>query len=137
MNLFQPISSIMTAELITVTDDTPVQRLKNMFTSKGVHHILVEDANRQLLGVISTEDFLRTAHFPVKEEQLLARHIMTATPTTIKKSAPIHQAVEIFLDSYFRCLPVLDHKDCLAGIITPYDILSLMAGNIKPQTFEL
>ena len=97
----------------------------------------MEDANRQLLGVISTEDFLRTAHFPVKEEQLLARHIMTATPTTIKKNAPIHQAIELFLDSYFRCLPVLDHKGKLAGIITPYDVLSMMVSNIESQTFEL
>jgi CBS domain-containing protein len=137
MNLSKPVSTIMTSELITVPDDTPLKKLKNMFKRKGVHHILVEDADRQLLGVVSTEDFVRSAHFPVKEEELLARHIMTATPTTVKKETTIHEVLELFLDNYFRCLPVLDQTNRLAGIVTPYDVMALMAGRVEAETFEL
>lgn len=127
----------MTSELITVPDNTPVSKLKNMFKRKGVHHILVEDNDRQLLGVISTEDFLRSAHFPVNENNLFARHIMTATPTTVNKEATIFQVLEMFLDNYFRCLPVIDHTKRLAGIVTPYDIMALVAGRVETQIFEL
>ncbi len=127
----------MSTDLTVVQDHTPVIQLKNKFQRRGIHHILVEDEAQQLMGIISTEDLLRTAHFPVNEDQLLARHIMTAKPTTVSQDLSVQSAIEIFLDNYFRALPVINEQEKLVGIITPYDILARLAGRTTAQNYSI
>ncbi len=135
MDLSASVKTIMSSDLVTVDSTTPVKVLKTKFKRRGIHHILVDDEHDNLLGIISTEDLLRTAHFPVKEELLLAKHIMTVSPVKVHLDASIKSAIEIFLDNYFRAIPIVDAEEKLVGIITPYDVLAALDGRLAIENF--
>jgi CBS domain-containing protein len=136
MNPYDEVGKIMTTDLVTVTDYTPVTQLKDMFTQRNIHHILVEN-NTELLGIISQVDLARAAHFSMPDNQLTAKHIMTASPESIRANLPIQQVVDYFLDNRFRAIPVVNKDKLLIGIVTPYDIMSTLMDNFKEENEEL
>jgi len=52
----RPVSEIMTTDLVTVTPETPVAELVEMFAREGVRRLLVVDAEGLLVGVIGWKD---------------------------------------------------------------------------------
>jgi len=123
LNLADEVSSIMTTELTTVQDNTPYEALKNLFSGRGIHHVLVENKAGELQGIISTEDMSRSRHFVLFEDKIEAQHIMTAKPTEVRPDTPIRKVLELFLDNRFRALPVVNEDNVLIGVVTPFDIM--------------
>ena len=117
------IKEIMSKDLITVSQGDLLGKFKNHFSRRGIHHILVEDENRSLVGIISTEDMNRAYRFSLMEDKVTAEHIMTKNPTTLTEEMPILDAVNLFLMHQYRALPVLDKTGALTGIVTTYDLL--------------
>jgi CBS domain-containing protein len=113
-----------------------VSKLKDLLDRRLMHHILVENKVGELLGIISTVDLARTTHFPFREEQLLAKHIMTVSPFTVTKDTSIKKVIDYFLDNRFRVIPVLDEKDILIGVVTPYDIMSMVMNNFEKEELK-
>jgi len=117
------IKEIMSKDLITVRESDPLDKFKNHFSRRGIHHILVEDENQALAGIISTEDMNRVYRFALINDKVTAEHIMTKNPTTLKEDMPILDAVNLFLMHQYRALPVLDKTGALTGIVTTYDLM--------------
>ena len=53
------VEDAMTAELVTVGPDAPVDEVARTMLDQRVHRVLVADAERSLLGVITSFDVLR------------------------------------------------------------------------------
>ena len=126
MDFQTTILEIMTTDLCTVTPKTTVEDFKHLFERRGFHHIPVEDENRKLVGIISTEDIKRVSRFFVSPESLLAEHVMTPGPMTIREDTTIVEAVQFFVEHQVRSLPVVDAKGDFVGLVTPYDLLKEM-----------
>ncbi len=120
------IKEIMTTDLVTVSPETKVNDFRSYFERRGFHHLPVQDETGELEGIISSEDITRTGHFVTPSKSLLAKHIMTVSPTTIDENTSIVEAVKVFLNHQFRALPVVNAKRDFVGIITPYDLMKEM-----------
>lgn len=136
MNIYNQVGEIMTSDLTTVTGDTPITELKNKFKRRSIHHILVENNIGELLGIISTEDFTRAAHFPIPDNKLLARHIMTASPVNVSDETPIKKVIDLFLENRFRAIPIVDKNEVLIGVVTPYDIMATLVESSKKESID-
>lgn len=123
MNFDTTIFQIMSTDLTTVGAQAKVKDFKGLFKRREFHHLPVEDENRNLIGIISTEDINRTARFITNPDTLLAEHIMTPSPLTIKSDTKILDGVKFFLENQVRALPVLDKSGEFVGLITPYDLM--------------
>ncbi len=123
MDLDLSIATIMQSSLVTVKQDTPIKEIEPLFERRGIHHLLVEDADRQLLGVISSEDIARKASTAPLPEGHEARHLMTPYPIRVTINTPIRAALEIFLENRIRSLPVVNENGIAVGMVTPYDFL--------------
>jgi len=55
----EPVTRIMTRELITVSPGTPAFEASLIFSRHNIHHLPVVDAAQQLRGIVSTSDLLR------------------------------------------------------------------------------
>ncbi|MEO1258574.1 MAG: CBS domain-containing protein [Bacteroidota bacterium] len=132
MNPNNPISSIMTTKLVTVTPNDFLARVTKIFESNGFHHIpVVADGNR-LVGIISKEDFQKmnfyffdkmTSEDGTKaKEGLRASDIMTPYPLSIDPDDSIGLAADIFLANRFHALPVIEDKE-LVGLVTSHDLI--------------
>lgn len=123
MQLNESVTTIMQTDLITVPRDAPYEKLKQLLSRRGVHHLLVEDTDRQLIGIVSTEDLTKRdniAPFPRGHE---AQHLMTPAPIKLNTETTLGEAVDILLENKIRSLPVVDHNGVAMGIVTPYDFL--------------
>ena len=126
MDFQTTILEIMTTDLCTVTPKTTVEDFKHLFQRRKFHHIPVEDENRKLVGIISTEDVNRASRYVVSPDSLLAEHIMTPNPFTIREDTTIVEAIRFFIEHQVRSLPVVNDADEFVGLITPYDLMKEM-----------
>ncbi len=146
MNPNQSISKVMTKELITVHPDDSVKKVETIFKKNRFHHIPVVEANNELVGIISKEDFMRlgfvlslntTGETWTKNEftAWCARDIMTKYPVFLEPEDTLGLAADMFLANKFHALPILDDGE-LVGIITTHDLISYAFNSPVPQKTE-
>jgi CBS domain-containing protein len=124
MKLHDNVTVLMQTDLITVQRDTPIEKVQELLSRRGVHHLLVEDDDGQLLGIVSTADLRKRASvapFPRGHE---AQHLMTPAPIKIDTSTTLLEALDLFLENNIRSLPVVNSEGVAHGIVTPYDFLA-------------
>src|SRR5271169_3999934 len=96
---------IMTARVVSVEIDDPLEVVKQIFDSVKFHHLLVVDAGKKLCGVISDRDLLRALSPYVGTVSENARdlatlkkrvhQIMTRKPITLPPEAAVSDAVNL------------------------------------------
>ena len=138
MNIFAPISSLMTehSHLVTVAPEESLTKVKEIFDNHKFHHIPVVHF-REIVGLVSKTDFEHfmggASHYAedslvnnTRLERSTVKEIMT---TRLGKVAPddrINVALEVFLVNRFHALPVVENGE-LVGIITPFDIMKALS----------
>lgn len=145
MNIFSPISSIMTGhkQLITVDPEESLKKVKEIFDNHKFHHIPVVHF-REIVGIISRSDFDYfmggASHFEedrfvneLRLERTLASEIMVKRLGKVAPDDRINVALEIFMINRFHALPVVDDGD-LVGILTPYDIMAALAKQVPADS---
>lgn len=134
--LKNPVSQIMTKDLLTLGPEDNLLQAKEIFENNKVHHIPVVNY-RKLLGLISKSDFLLYVNstndernLDIKNDQKLAftkaKQLMVSRLGKLEPHDRIEVAIDIFLENYFHCLPVVEGED-LVGIVTPFDILKYVS----------
>ena len=70
-NLDQPVSALMTRELVTVTPGVNVDEAKRLLHKHRIEKLLVVDGSGKLVGLITIKDILQADKYPlaVKDEQ--------------------------------------------------------------------
>ncbi|MBK6699430.1 MAG: CBS domain-containing protein [Saprospiraceae bacterium] len=132
MNVKEPISTIMTRNLVTLTPEDDLLEVKNIFQNNAIHHIPVVHF-RDLVGLVSKSDFLLYANsisdssnIEIQEDQKLkftkVKQIMVTRLGKLEPEDRIEVAIDVFLKNYFHCLPVVKDGE-LMGLVTPFDIL--------------
>ena len=132
MNVFAPVSNIMSKKLITVNPADSLLSVQALFEKHNIHHIPVV-RHKTLVGLISKQDVLAySGHFSKQEDDRFintsrlghttASDIMTTHLATLEEDDRINVALEVFSINRFHALPVLKDGE-LTGILTPFDIL--------------
>lgn len=133
--LSMKVKDLMTVDIVAVGVDTNLLRVKEIFDSNSFHHLPVVK-NGLVVGIISKSDLLLMMDWgvrlgikgsEVRNELLLksnlAADIMTQKVMTVLPNDTLQYCLDVFLENYFRALPVVDEERNLRGIITSYDIL--------------
>lgn len=132
MDLKAPVSTIMKTQLVTVSEEDELEKIRDLFYTFGFHHLPVVQY-KSLKGLISLSDisFLVDPK-PVELESIKAalidtsdikaKHLMQTHLAKLDPDDRISLAIDIFLNNNFHCLPVVN-GDELVGLVTPNDIL--------------
>jgi acetoin utilization protein AcuB len=141
----RPVSEIMSTKLITVIPTDTLGKVKEIFETYNIHHILVV-RHLELVGMISKTDFYKAIHGArlenaevaaaenavifgkYKAEDLMTKHVSKITP-----SEKIGTAAEIFLENYFHAIPVVNNEGELKGIVTTYDLIKVYFHEAYPN----
>ena len=130
-----PISTIMTAEVITVKPNDSLEKAETLFKKYKIRHIPVVDKKR-LVGMLSMNDLLRIsfADGAFREEEDVSSSIyeMFTIPqlmrnrlTTVEPDNSIREVAEIFVESEYHSLPVVQGES-LVGIVTTTDLIKYL-----------
>lgn len=118
----EPVSMIMTSNLITVHPDESMEVVLKIFKENRIHHLpIVRDG--KLVGLITTSDLLwMNRHFD-EYEGVKAKDVMSKKIATLESDAKVGTAAQIFLKNWFHALPIIDKNGNLKGIVTSFDVL--------------
>jgi acetoin utilization protein AcuB len=114
----------MTRQLITVTPEQSFGEAVGIMANRPYRHILVIRPDGRLAGVISDRDLLRKIAATTDWKTKSVEEIMTRKVLTVRPETPLSVAAQEIVARRINCLPVLDEKDKLCGIITSTDLLN-------------
>lgn len=145
MNIFAPISSLMTSheKLVTVNPEDSLSKVKDIFDQHKFHHIPVVHF-REIVGLISKTDFEHfiggASHYDedrfvnnLRMERTLAKDIMTKRLGKVAPDDRINVALEVFLINRFHALPVVENNE-LVGMLTPFDIMTALSKQVPADS---
>jgi CBS domain-containing protein len=116
------LRELMTAEVVTVTLDTPFKELAGLMAIHKVSALPVLGPGGHVAGVVSEIDLLRKDQFQ-DDPGRAARDVMTSPAVTVAPDATIVEAARLMDRHRIRRLIVVGEDGLLAGIVTPRDLL--------------
>ena|SRR2546428_7967192 len=128
--LWENVSEVMSKNLVTLSPETQIPQIQEMFKKHDFNAFPVIDGNRNLVGIVSKTNYLRVFtmgySFSVSKLQMLwaktAADIMSKGIYTIKPNSKLVDAANIMVENNFRSVPVVEGKK-LVGMITSTDII--------------
>lgn len=131
------IQEVMTRKVITVSEDDTLSAVEEKLRKHGIRHLPVVDSRNHVVGIFTHHDFARcVAARPTEEgyvylkeelDQFILNRVMTPGPVTLKETDTLQMAVEIMARDKYGCIPVVDEKNVLSGIISQIDVLRMLA----------
>jgi CBS domain-containing protein len=129
----EPVSKIMSTNVITVHHGDPVSKVRQIIREHGVHHIPVV-SGQKLIGIVTHSDMLRvsfSAAFNTDERAVDAtldhtmklENLMQKDPVSVKESASIREAAQLLVQGNFHSVPVVSDGQKLVGIVTSTDLI--------------
>jgi predicted transcriptional regulator len=129
----EPVSKIMTSDVITLNHTDNLATAEQLFKENNIRHIPVVSGT-SIIGILSLTDLLRisfadaasegavdtTVYNLFTLEQVMAKNIVSISP-----EATIKEAAEILSKKEFHALPVVNDGE-LAGIVTTTDMINYL-----------
>lgn len=128
-----PISHLMSRNVITVHHGDPISKVRALVREHGVHHIPVVNGD-QIVGIIAWSDILRVSFgdaFNTDERTvdatldhtLTLEQVMKKDPVTLPETGTVREAAEILAKSDFHSLPIVSGSSKLVGMVTSTDLI--------------
>ena len=131
------VEDYMTTDLFTVHEEESVEFVARLMDWQKIRHVLVEDEQHRLVGLVSHRTLLR--HMAERKERpeggVPVSEIMVGEPISVSPDRPTPEAVELMREHEIGALPVV-REDRLVGIITEQDFIEI-AGNLLDETLGL
>jgi acetoin utilization protein AcuB len=139
------VKEYMTTKLVSVEMDDTLAAVREIFQNTGFHHLLVID-DGAVVGVLSDRDLLRhlspyvgTVAETQRDAATLNKHVhqvMARHPVTLSPESELAEVLEKFRQKDVTCLPVVDARGKVVGIVTWRDMLKLMGAVLLPAAAE-
>ena len=127
----EPISSIMSKDLVTLNLDDSLYSAEKRMKVNHIRHMPVVDGE-ELIGLISLSDLQRVSFIDAYSKEgtedtpvynmLSIRDLMIKNPLTASPKTTILEVSKLLASKEFHSLPVVDDGK-LVGIITTTDLL--------------
>jgi CBS domain-containing protein len=121
----QIVGELMTRDVVSLKETQNLAQAEEMLQLHRIRHLPVLREGK-LVGLITHRDLLRAVarHTSAPASQpLWAADIMTRDVETVRADTPLKDAVGLMLEHKYGCLPVVDARGCLLGILTEADLV--------------
>ena len=134
MKRSEPISNIMTKDVITLTLNDNLFEAEKLFKQHHIRHIPVID-NDKIVGMLSLTDLLRLSFVDSYNDtetvdtaiysMLSVHQVMAKNTVKVNSNTSIKEVASLLASKEFHALPVVDNQK-LTGIITTTDLLNYL-----------
>ncbi|MEH0421191.1 CBS domain-containing protein [Streptomyces sp. B21-083] len=112
------VKEIMTAPVVTVTEDTPVPEIAAVLHGRRISAVPVLDAGGAVVGLVSEYDLLARSGGT-------AAQVMTRTVISVTEDTDVDDVRHLLVERRIRRVPVLA-AGRLVGIISRSDVVALL-----------
>ncbi len=117
----EPLSSIMTRNVITASPDDPIRKAMDVFMENRVHHLPIV-VGKRLVGILTTYDIFKLMSRTANFDDTTIGDVMTTHLATLEPHDKVGSAAELFLENRFHAVPVVKDGE-LVGIVTSFDVI--------------
>jgi len=117
------VADAMTRNVVTLTPHNTFAEVVSLMAKYPFRHFLVVEPPRRLVGVVSDRDVLRALARTTNWQTTYARDLMSGTVITVRQETVLSHAAATMLEKRINCLPVVNGKDDVLGILTSSDLL--------------
>lgn len=128
------IDKIMSAEVITITENEAITNAVNSMVNKMVNSVIVVRGNTPI-GIVSEQDMLSKMYLKGNYRELKVKDVMTSPAITALKGYSVMKCMNLMAANNIRKLPVMD-GNALAGIVTLTDILKVFNDHSANRLLE-
>jgi CBS domain-containing protein len=133
----------MTFKPVAVREDAAAVEALDTMVERGIRHLPVVDAANRVIGVVSIDDLRGAFPFevswqrPIDPEErdeawdVSVSDTMTWAPHTVRPEAALEHAVRLLAEHRIGCLPVVDAREELVGILSETDALRALDAFLK------
>jgi len=128
------VRDIMSPAVVTLTEDETLADAKRCMDRGRIRHLPVL-RDRKLVGLVTHRDLLAASFSifaevePAEQRRIFVRvpvvEAMHRDVITVGPDEPVASAARTLLDNKWGCLPVVDDRGNLLGIVTEADFLQL------------
>ena len=129
------VGDVMTRKLIAIGEDESLRNIEDGMLEFRVRYFPVVGSDNKLLGLVSWEDVLHASASTLSElrerrdklihEMGKAKDVMQRDVHTVNPDTSITDAGNIMMMKHLRCVPVVDDRSVLVGLLTADDFLRL------------
>ena len=132
------LKEIMTDEVISAEVSAPFSEVAEKLTRRGIRHLPIIDDEKKLVGIMTERDLFKIQP-PRKLEEggwyydkemldaVILEDVMIKAPFCMHPDDSIGEALLQMVRNKYGCIPIVDKKNVLCGIVTQIDILQLAA----------
>ncbi len=127
------VGDVMTREVQSALENAPVRVVARQMSDQCLRHIVIIDRRRTVVGVISQRDLLK--HFlaePANEnptgDEKVVDALLSRSPVTIAAELELAKAALILATNKIGCLPVVNQRKHLIGVLSSSDLVRRLAG---------
>lgn len=133
------IKDVMMTKLITIGIDAPFSQVWDIFSNQHIRHLPVINQDKKLKGLITQRDFYRivpprkdiedSSSFYLKEDldKFILQKVMIDKVATLAPQDTLGMAINLMVQKKYGCIPIVDEKGILVGILTQTDALKAIA----------
>ena len=117
-----PVKEVMTRNVITFKEDTPVEEIAQTLTSKHITGAPVVAGDGLVVGIVSEVDVFT-------KKGSLARDIMSPHVITVTEDTGIDEAARLMAGERIRRVPVIK-RGKMVGLLSRSDVLDFFATRV-------
>ena len=123
---FVTIEQLMTTDLVSVAEEDPVELAANLMDWHKIRHVLVEDGEHRLTGLVSYRTILRLVALGPGADLagITVADVMKRDPVCVPPDMPPLRALELMRSFGIGALPVVVDRQ-LVGIVTEHDFMNV------------
>ena len=126
----------MTTPAISLNCEAPFREVVMILQTRRIRHLPLVNKAGEVVGIISQRDVYKLQP-PHKNEEgqwvydldvmdgFILSSVMTPNPFTLTSQSLLAEAISVMVQRKYGCIPIIDDKKKLCGIITQYDILRI------------
>ena len=118
------VEQYMTTSLFTVNDDELVELVAFLMDRNQIRHILVEDEDHELVGLVSYRSLIRLMAQGGSFREVPVKEIMEKNPWTVPPEMPTVEAIGVMRQHRISCLPVIKEGK-LVGLVSERDFMPI------------
>lgn len=130
----------------TVRPEATVEEAFAIMRREDIRHLLVTNDQGDLVGVVTDrdlrrpnwqgDDLLSVRDMYLLGDELKVFDVMTEDPITVEPDELTATAARIMVENKFNCLPVVDARGGVVGILTSSDLLGALVYEVDPIALE-
>lgn len=126
---FKDVGSVMRTDVCMIGQTAIVADAVKLMIDKHQSCVLIVDAQKRPIGVITERDVVRLYGDHSHSERLVLADVMHSPVKTVKANNLLHEAVKSMAAAHIRRLVVVDDAGVVEGLLTHHEIVRGLEGD--------